>query len=663
MKNDENVKLISNKRLIFKITFFLLLSSIVCILVASMYLKHAALQNLAEDDAHKTSELIFETMNTRMQEGWAKEDLNKIINRLEHIRKDLKVHSYRSKKVEEIFGVNVKDQKTVKNDILIQKAMNGEKQFMIQKNGSIRYLYPMRASSECLSCHVNTQVGDINGVLDISYPPSEIKISLDSMIYYFVIFFIIAILLFFYLFYFVINAKMVKPLVSLKDEIIAVSDTEDFHKKVFVNTNIMEIKTLQFSFNKLLMKINTYYDKLLKNIYFNHLTSLPNYVKLEKDLEEKELNSLIIINIDDFRTINQFYGTKVGDKIIQLMANVLKEKTKDVGTLYKLHSDEFAILLHTNVDIKFCEKLVKSIRKNDFAYEDSTIHVTISLAITYDEKDALIEKTTNTIRKAINENVSIKVFDDSLMNEDEDEHASHIAWTKNIEVALFEHKIVPFFQPIKDAKTDVINKYETLARLEKDGVIYTPDKFIDVSKRSKQYHEFTRAMIHNSFEYFKDKEGISFSMNFSIDDIQNKKSIDLLFNYLDKYDIGHRFILELLETEEFSDFDIVNNFIQRLKKYNAKVAIDDFGSGYSNFAYIGNLDIDFLKLDSSLIENIHTNTNSYKVVKNINTFAHDMGLKTIAEKVHCEEIEVLLKELGVDYLQGYHIGKPKDAIL
>lgn len=662
-KNNLEHNLISNKRLILKITFFLLLSSIICILFASIYLKHTAMDNLAEDDAHKTSELIFETMNTRMQEGWAKEDLTKILNRLEHIREDLKVHSYRSEKVEEIFGVNLKDQEIVKNDIFIQKAMLGEKQFMIQENGSIRYLYPMKVSSECLSCHVNAKIGDVNGVLDISYPPSEIKISLDSMIYYFVIFFIIVILVFFYLFYFVINVKMVQPLVALKDEIISVSDTDDFSKEVFVTTNIKEIKTLQFSFNKLLNQINTYYDELLQNIYFNHLTSLPNYVKLEQDLEQKEFNSLIIINIDDFRTINQFYGTKVGDKIIQLMANVLKEKTKDVGSLYKLHSDEFAILLDTNVDIKFCEKLIKSIRKYDFIYEESTIHVTISLGITYDEKDAIIEKTTNTIRKAINENVSIKVFDDSLMNENEHEHASHIEWTKNIEIALNEHKIVPFFQPIKDAKTNVINKYETLARLEKDGVIYTPDKFIDVSKRSKQYHQFTRAMIHNSFEYFKDKEGISFSMNFSIEDIQDNKSIDLLFKYLDKYDIGHRFILELLETEEFSDFDIVNNFIQKLKTYDVKVAIDDFGSGYSNFAYIGNLDIDFLKLDSSLIENIHTSSNSYKVVKNINTFAHDMGLKTIAEKVHCEEIELLLKDLGIDYLQGYHIGKPKDAIL
>ena len=658
---DSGVKMISNRRLVFKITFFILITSIIFILLSSILIKHKALDNLAEDDAHKTSELIFETMNTRMQEGWAKEDLNKIIKRLEFIRKDLKVHSYRSSKVEEILGVNEDDKFTVKNDTLIQKAMAGEQQFHIQEDGSIRYLYPMKVSSECITCHYNTQVGDVNGVLDISYPPSEIKISLDTMLYYFVIFFIITVLIFFYSFFFIIDAKMVQPIVTLTKKITEVSHGHDFDQKVFLKTNIKEIKLLQKSFNKLLNTINKYYDQLLHNIYYHELTSLPNSVKLERDLEENKYTNLMIINIDDFKTINYFYGTKVGDEVIKILAKILLEKTKEIGTLYKLHSDEFAILVQKKIDIAYCEELIEYVKKFNFLYDESTIHVTITIGIVNDEKDKLIDKATTTVRKAINENKSIKVFHESLLLEDE--HIAHIQWTKNIEVALADNKIVPFFQPIKDAKTDEIIKYETLARLEKDGEIFTPDMFIDISKKSKQYDEFTRAMIKNSFEYFKEKDSISFSINFSIDDIQNKKTMDLLFHYLESYNIGERFILELLETEEFDDFDIINNFIKRLKTYKVKVAIDDFGSGYSNFSYIGNLHIDFLKLDSSLIENIHTNPDSYKVVKNINNFAHDMGLQTIAEKVHCEEVELLLKKLGVDYLQGYHIGKPKAAIL
>jgi len=653
--------MISNRNLILKITLFILMASIVFILLSSVLLKHKALDDLAEDDALKTSELIFETMNTRMQEGWAKDDLTKIISRLEFIREDLKVKSYRSPKVEEILGVHEADKLIVENDILIQKAMAGEKQFQIQEDGSIRYLYPMKVSAECITCHYNTQIGDVNGVLDISYPPSQIKISLDSMTFYFLMFFIITILIFFYIFFFIINIKMVKPIVNLTKQISEVSNGKDFNKEVFLKTNISEMKMLQVSFNKLLKTINKYYNQVLHSIYFNKLTALPNIIKLEQDLEKQSLNSLVIINIDDFKTINYFYGTKVGDEIIKKLAKFLSQSTSNVGVLYKLHGDEFAILLDKNIEYDYWEKLVDEVKRYKFLYDDSTIRVTISIGIAYDEQEKIIDKVTATVRQAINDNKSIKVFDESLLLEDV--HTSHIKWTKNIEVALENNQIIPFFQPIKDAKTDEIIKYETLARLEKNGEIFTPDMFIDISKKSKQYDEFTRAMIRNSFEYFQDKENISFSINFSIDDIQNHKTTEVLFEYLDKFDIGDRFIVELLETEEFEDFDIINNFIQKLKTYKVKIAIDDFGSGYSNFAYIGNLQIDFLKLDSSLIENIHTNKDSYKVVKNINSFAHDMGLKTIAEKVHCKEIEVLLKKLGVDYLQGYHIGKPKDSIL
>jgi len=661
MNTHSDIELISNKKLIFKITFFVLLSSIVFILISSIYIKQKALDNLAEDDAHKTSELIFETMNTRMQEGWAKEDLEKIIDRLEHIRKGLEVRSYRSEKVEEILGVNLKDKKTVENDPIIQKAMAGEKQFMIKEDGSIRYLYPMKVSSECITCHHNTQVGDVNGVLDISYPPSEIKISLDSMTYYFVIFFLITMLIIFYIFFFIINIKMVKPIVSLNEEILRVSSGDDFTEQISLKTNIKEIKSLQLSFNKLLKTINKYYDKMLHNIYYNTLTSLPNFVKLEKDLSLNEKNSLVMISIDDFRTIKNFYGTKVGLEIIKIMAELIAEKTKDVGTLYKLNEEVFAVVLNENTSKEFLERLIDTVRKYDFKYDGSTIHVTISVGVVFDVSKNIIEKATTTLRDAINENISLKVYDHSFILEDE--YSLHIEWTKNIELALKENKFIPYFQPIKNAKTDVILKYETLARLEKNGTIYTPDKFIEVSKKSKQYHEFTRAMIRNTFEYFADKPEISFSMNFSIDDIQEKKTVDLLFEYLKKENIGERFILELLETEEFVDFTLVNDFIIELKKHNVKIAIDDFGSGYSNFSYIGNLNVDFLKIDRSLIENIHTNIDSFKVVRNINTFAHDMGLETIAEMVHCEEIEVLLKELGIDFLQGYHIGKPKDSIL
>ena len=658
-----NKKLITNKQLMLRITLTIISLSIIFILLSSVLVKKVALKDLGEDDALKTSELIFEIMNTRMQEGWSKKDLNKIIFKLEHIREGLKIKSYRSEHVAEMFGIPNEDKKMIENDSFIQKAMKGNKEFMILNDGSIRYLYPILVKQECLSCHTNSKIGDVNGVLDISYPPSEIKISLDSLSKYFVVFFVLTLFIIIYIFYILINIKIVKPIVLLSNNIKDVTNSEDFNKEISVNTNIKEIKLLENNFNKVLKKINMYYQKLFNNIYLDSLTSLGNSIKLKEDINKKENNSLVIIDINDFNDMCNFYGKDLCNKIIIDLLKILENKIKDLGFLYKLRNNEFGILINKDkeIDNKFCEELVSFVDNYDFRYEDIKVKINITLAVAYNIDKLIIEKTSATVRLAIAEAKSFKVYKESFY--DDDQFSKHIEWTKNLEDALSNNKIIPFFQAIKDVNTSKIDKYEVLARLEKDGVIYTPDKFLNVARRSRQYSKFTIMMIKNSFEFFSKKEGISFSINFSIEDMIDDNVTSYLFEQIEKYDIGHRFIVEILETEEIEDFNIVNDFVKELKKYDVKVAIDDFGSGFSNFTYISKLNIDFLKIDGSLVEDIHINKSSYKVVKNLNSFAHDMGLQTIAEKVHCKEIEDLLYELKVDYVQGYHIGKPQKDLL
>ena len=183
--------------------------------------------------------------------------------------------------------------------------------------------------------------------------------------------------------------------------------------------------------------------------------------------------------------------------------------------------------------------------------------------------------------------------------------------------------------------------------------------FMNISKKAKLYPRITCKMIEKTFQYFEDKPGIDFSINISVDDILNKDTSAFLFKMIDKYKIGKQLIVELLESEEIHDFSLLDTFIKDLKEKEVKIAIDDFGSGYSNFSYIMNLNVDFLKIDSSLIKNIDTNEDSRIIVKSIVEFAKNVELKTIAEMVHKKEIEDTLVELNVDYVQGYYIGKPK----
>jgi diguanylate cyclase (GGDEF)-like protein len=653
---------ISNKQLIIRIVFGFLLISIVILLLSTVYIKNIALNNLAQDDAKKTSELIFETMNTRMQEGWGKEDLNKILSRLEYVRKGLKVSSYRSHKVEEILGVVPSNKQIVEKDPIIQKAMKGKEQFIIEKDGSIRFIYPMKVTQECITCHYNTKVGDINGVLDIKYPPSDIKISLDMMTYYFLLFFIIFIIVFFYIFFFVINKKMVTPIIDFTKEIQRISDANDLTLRADVNTTIDEIGTLQNAFNKLLETTKYYYDKLINNLYIDSLTDLDNFIKLQKDLEQSKNFSLVLVDIDKFKQLNNFYGTNVADFILKHLAILLKESTDENTKVYRVNADKFALLYPMQINIDDLQNLLNTINKHKFQYKFTDINIRVHIGFIVNDPNRSLEKVELALELAKKQRVNIVKYDDSFNLEDE--YMQHMVWINKIEEALQNDNIIPYFQPMKSPKENKIVKYETLMRLQDIDMVYTPDYFIEISQNANLYAQLTQRLIEKTFKYFTNLDtNIKFSLNFALEDITNRSTINLLFKLLEEYKYSSSVVIELLETQEISDYESLNKFINQVKSYGAKVAIDDFGSGYSNFNYILNLNIDIIKLDSSLVENLDNDENSLKVVKSIIKVVHSLDLEVVAEKVHSQAIEDILTDLKVDYLQGYHIGKPQSEIL
>ena len=198
---------------------------------------------------------------------------------------------------------------------------------------------PNYIQKECLTCHYNAKIGDINGGLDIQYPPSEIKISLNELTFWFIGFFILFLLLFFYIFFLVVNNKIINPVVKLTQNIKQLTQEKDLNKQANIKTNIEELQTLQNSFNELISTIKFYYDKLLNNLYTDTLTNLPNINRLQEDLKQHHKATLAIINIDAFREFNNFYGIEVGDFVIVQLAKNLQKQLKKGSILYRLYGD------------------------------------------------------------------------------------------------------------------------------------------------------------------------------------------------------------------------------------------------------------------------------------------------------------------------------------
>jgi EAL domain-containing protein (putative c-di-GMP-specific phosphodiesterase class I) len=241
----------------------------------------------------------------------------------------------------------------------------------------------------------------------------------------------------------------------------------------------------------------------------------------------------------------------------------------------------------------------------------------------------------------------------------ENEYEKNLKISNVVRHAVEKSKIVPYFQPIIDNKTQEVYKYECLARLlDENNNVISPTLFIPIAKRTKVYNEVTKIIIDKSFDVFEDNE-YEFSINLSMEDIINSEMFNYILEKLKNSNASKRVVFEILESEAIEDFDKIIRFINEIKRYGAKIAIDDFGDGYSNFSYLIKMNVDLLKIDGSLIKNIDKDKNSYLVVETIVNFANRLGIQTIAEFVHSSTIMDMVKEMGIDYSQGFYIDKPQ----
>jgi EAL domain-containing protein (putative c-di-GMP-specific phosphodiesterase class I) len=200
--------------------------------------------------------------------------------------------------------------------------------------------------------------------------------------------------------------------------------------------------------------------------------------------------------------------------------------------------------------------------------------------------------------------------------------------------------------------------------LDQDENITLPGPyFLDVAKKGKLYSQVTKILFQKVIEKIRTHK-CEISVNLSSIDIEDVTMAEYLLELLEKNrDVTDKLIFELLEDKDTQDYEYVNNFITRAKSYGVKIAIDDFGSGYSNFIRIIEFKPDIIKIDGSLIENIEHSSTSRKTVEAIKIFADKIGAKTVAEYVKNEEIYLIIKEIDIDYAQGYYIGKPEPLLI
>jgi EAL domain-containing protein (putative c-di-GMP-specific phosphodiesterase class I) len=351
-----------------------------------------------------------------------------------------------------------------------------------------------------------------------------------------------------------------------------------------------------------------------------------------------------------------------GDKILKYVGNKINNiaKKHNISTVYRLGADDFGILAQKEKCkiLEYAKEIINYFENNEIDIDGTVVNISVSIGIS--DKYPYLENADIALKNAKmshRENIVYFIPEMDFKNK----ILQNIQKTNILYEALKDNRVVLYFQPIVNKDGKAI-KYEVLSRvIHKNGKVESIFPYLEVAKESRLYQKITLKVLEESYEFLQ-KNRVNLSLNLSIEDILDdtiQQTIEKLFF---NKDIASYITFELLESEAIEDYELVEKFIKKVKFQNMQVAIDDFGSGYSNFEHILNLNVDILKIDGSLIKNIAINENAKKIVKTINMFAKECKITTVAEYVSDEEIFNIVKEFDIDMFQGSYFSEPKPNI-
>ncbi len=402
----------------------------------------------------------------------------------------------------------------------------------------------------------------------------------------------------------------------------------------------------------------------LRDLYLDQLTLLPNRNALLKDIKSLDNTLLGLIDIDKFSLLNDLYGEKNGDEILILFSDYIRKYfTSSDYKIYRVGSDRFVVLAKNgNIELEAFKDIISAflsyIDTNGITLADDIIDVNVTVGIAQSNDKYAFEYAQRVVQKARQKFIQIMVYDENLFEQKED-FKENIRWIKKLKQGIKSGNFQAYYQPIVDATTQKIYKYEALIRyIEDDGTQIPPYKFLPIAQKAKLYPVIIQVMLTNVLETIRKKQ-IRVAVNVSFDDIINKETYNFIFEKLAANREESKLLdFEILESEEIKDFDLVRKFINTVKEYGCNVGVDDFGAGYSNFNMLEALNIDFVKIDGSLIKEIDVLHKQALIVETISEFCKKLEIKTVAEFVSSKEIYESVKKLDIDYIQGYYFGKP-----
>ncbi len=422
-------------------------------------------------------------------------------------------------------------------------------------------------------------------------------------------------------------------------------------------------------------------DKLKKMAEHDALTGLHNrqyfMEELEKVVDRAARKSdlkvaLLYIDLDNFKFVNDTLGHLAGDRVLIEVTELLNRRMRKSDLLGRIGGDEFAIILY-EVDLNQAKQVADYYRRQladyIFRYDRRTIDIGCSIGVAVltadiNNKEGLLARADvacQIAKRSGKNKVHVYLPDDrenmTSMRED-------MGWAKRIKRAIEYDQFVFACQPIMDVKSNKIFSYEVLLRMQdaKEKNIL-PAGFLPSAERFGLILDIDRWIIRNSIAELGRLRcnglDIFYSINLSAKAVCDEETLSIITEAIEVNNVDPRAItFEITENTAIDNFDTAIVFLEALHNLGCFTALDDFGVGYSSFAYLKDLPVDYVKIDGSFVKNIESDALNMAMVKSMNEVAHAVGRKTVAEFVENKQGLEILRDIGVDYVQGYHIGKP-----
>lgn len=419
--------------------------------------------------------------------------------------------------------------------------------------------------------------------------------------------------------------------------------------------------------------------QLMHQASHDALTGLVNRREFESRMEHalnstREHNTpyaLCYLDLDRFKLVNDTAGHPAGDALLKQVANLFISKIRARDTLARLGGDEFGLLLDNcplNNALQIAEMLVSTLEDYRFTWDDHTFDIGVSIGVVAVTAESVstaeiltrADMACYTAKERGYHRVQVYGAEDKALAR----RRTEIHHAAGLRHALEHDQFRIYCQPILALAADdtLPLHYEILLRLQgRDGEMVQPSAFIPAAERYGLMGAIDRWVIENVFHYyakqFHNSHGIRFAINLSGNSLNDDSLLAFVCEQLDRTSVPpDRICFEITETACIQHLSQATRFMKQLREKGCEFALDDFGSGFSSFSYLKHLPIDYLKIDGSFVLNMVANPLDREMVKAINQVGHIIGTRTIAEWVESKETVQQLRELGVDFVQGYEVG-------